>query len=131
MSPMTPAERQRKYYEKKKQDKEFRKIKIEQSRATRASLKGSALAIAKRFTALRVRSYRERRRAAQELVGPSTSTSREPYKSEAILVGKAVKRLVSALPRSPRKKKVVTKIAEDVGHSMSRKHAVKAHQGQI
>lgn len=135
MSPMTPAERQRKYYEKKKQDEEFRKKKLERSRAARASLKGSALARAKRLTALRVRNYRERRRAAQELVendaGPSTSTPREPYKSRQAL-GKAVKRLVSALPRSPRKKQVVlTKIAEDVGLSISRKHAVKAHQGQI
>ena len=62
---------------------------------------------------------------------PSTYTPRESYKSRQAL-GKAVKHLVSALLRSPRKKKVVvTKIAEDVGLSISRKHAVKAHQGQI
>lgn len=136
MSPMTPAERQRKYYEKKKQDEGFRKNKIERSRAARASLKGSALARTKRLTALRVRNYRERRRSAQALVesdaGPSTSTPREAYKSRQAL-GKAVKRLFTALPRSPRKKQVVvTKIAEDVGLSISPKHVpVKPHQGQI
>lgn len=95
------------------------KKKREKCKAYRAKLTGEALKRTRRLPNIRVKAFRERAKAfacvddQPPAAQPSTSTG--PFASRQSL-GKAVKRVTSALPRSPQKMKfVASKIATIAG----------------
>lgn len=115
MSPATNKERQRKYYQKMKDSVEFKEKMRQRSKVNRCNAKkdNTKMQINRQQSKARMRKMRLSKKSliADNKVEQSTSA----YKCRATF-GKAMKKIKSVLPASPRKKiDVIKQLASEIG----------------
>lgn len=118
MAPVTPAERTRKYRQKKKDDEVYKEKNKKKCSDYQKNLSGNALRRHRRLCNIRLKTFRQRAKDCAANLDPESPGQSCPFSTRQSM-GKAVKRVKERLPNSPRKLLFVAeKIAALAGNQL-------------